>query len=684
MALDLAVARVSPGCDDVEAELAQLAVEGGPLRRELARIAGRFVAREAWAELGFVRLGDYARERVGLSTRELQELARVDARLSGLPRLESALVSGQLGWTAVRLASRVATVDDERAWIGTALEMSTRELGLRVRTVERAARDAAEVVAGFAGELEVQGAASAGGGDLLSAPSERDDEEPLDRLRILCSDAVARKWGDVRRLLRRTTGEWLPWSVCAEYVAAEVMSALPLAIELAAGDGATAAAEPVDLGAATNPPLRAVTHDAILTERPGDPGRLLPDVLARPPPARAPHSRFVAALGEELAEADAFELDRRLRRAVALERGTLCRMAPLLAEVADAKAYRELGLASLDAYARERMGMSPRKARGLLRLERACQRSPVLRQAWAKGVVSWSQAQLLVGVVTTPGAERWHGVWIERASAVSVRRLEDDVDDALARGELDPARLPLLPELGLSGESAILSADLSMTAAGSTGAAADPCTHMAGRTCAAADVGAKAAGSTCAAADPSTNAAVTPGAASGVSRSPEGVQTRARPTHWRERTRVVVVASSEVVRLFRACLATVQLALERSPGPPATPGEALEAMCDHVLAVWTEGERRLTAGERRARRVYQRDGWRCTVPGCQSYRNLQAHHIRFRSLGGGDEASNLTTLCAAHHHRAVHTGRIRIEGSAPYELRFAMPLGSWLSGDRRA
>jgi len=680
MAFDIAAARLHPGCDDVEAELAQLAVEGGPLRRELARIAGRFVAREAWAELGFVRPGDYARECLGLSASELHELARVDARLGGLPRLEAALVGGRLGWTAVRLVSRVATVDDERAWITTALEMSTRSLGLRVRAVERAARDAAAAAAGFTGGVhgkrEAQGAATAGGGHPLSEPSEpsergeHDDEEPLARLRIPCSDSVPRKWGEVRRLLRRTTGEWLPWSVCAEYVAAEVMSSLPLAVEPADDDDATATMESVDRGAASDPPPHAGAPHATVAAGPLDSGLHPRDESVRLLAARAPHSRFLAALGEDLGAADAFELDRRLRRAVALERATLCRMAPLLAEVADAKAYREIGLSSLDAYARERLGISPRKAHALLRLERACRRSPVLRQAWAKGVVSWSQAQLLVAVVTPPDSERWHRAWIERASGVSVRRFEDDVDDALARGELDPARLPLLPELGLSGESPILSADLSMNAAGSTVAAAD--------------LDLESAVGTCAASDLSTNAALSPGAASGVSGSPEGVQTRARPTHWRERTRVVVCASPEVVRLFRACLATVQLTLERSRGRPATPGEALEAMCDHVLAVWTEAERRLTARERRARRVYERDGWRCTVPGCQSYRNLQAHHIRFRSLGGGDEASNLTTLCAAHHHRAVHTGRIRIEGSAPYELRFAMPLGSWLSGDRRA
>ena len=62
MAPNPAVDRLRSDAEDVETELAQLAADGGPLRRELARIAGRLVATEAWAELGFARLGDYGRE----------------------------------------------------------------------------------------------------------------------------------------------------------------------------------------------------------------------------------------------------------------------------------------------------------------------------------------------------------------------------------------------------------------------------------------------------------------------------------------------------------------------------------------------------------------------------------------------------------------------------------------------
>jgi hypothetical protein len=97
-------------------------------------------------------------------------------------------------------------------------------------------------------------------------------------------------------------------------------------------------------------------------------------------------------------------------------------------------------------------------------------------------------------------------------------------------------------------------------------------------------------------------------------------------------------------------------------------------MFDHCTATWW----RRTPREHR---VFERDGWRCTVPGCTSYRNLHAHHVLFRSAGGGGELANLVTLCAAHHQRGVHAGLIRISGRAPANLVFELPLGRFASGD---
>jgi 5-methylcytosine-specific restriction endonuclease McrA len=74
------------------------------------------------------------------------------------------------------------------------------------------------------------------------------------------------------------------------------------------------------------------------------------------------------------------------------------------------------------------------------------------------------------------------------------------------------------------------------------------------------------------------------------------------------------------------------------------------------------------------RAVLQRDEHRCRAPGCRNATFLDVHHLQPRSQGGRHEADNLLTLCSAHH-RAVHRGRIRIDGTAS-ALRISHADGS--------
>jgi len=46
--------------------------------------------------------------------------------------------------------------------------------------------------------------------------------------------------------------------------------------------------------------------------------------------------------------------------------------------------------------------------------------------------------------------------------------------------------------------------------------------------------------------------------------------------------------------------------------------------------------------------VYLRDRWRCASPVCRS-RNVPPHHLKFRSHGGGEERTNLVSLCEVCH-----------------------------------
>jgi len=269
-------------------------------------------------------------------------------------------------------------------------------------------------------------------------------------------------------------------------------------------------------------------------------------------------------------------------------------VSPLLLEVASTRGHRWLGYARFDDFVREELGMAASRGRALLRLERLSLRCAVFAAAWRKGQLSWTQADVLARLFAEEPSQAFREAWILRASAVSVRRLTDDVDAALASGDLDPTSLPPLP------------AALEFT---------------------------------------------------------QDLQTRAPAKGPAETERVFFTAPQGVARLFRAVLASVQRALGGSEG------EALDAMLEHVFVAW--GRNRTIP---KSYRLFARDGWRCTVPGCTSYRNLHGHHIRLRSRGGSDELANMTTLCAFHHLRGVHAGTVRCEGKAPSRLRFELGL----------
>jgi hypothetical protein len=75
------------------------------------------------------------------------------------------------------------------------------------------------------------------------------------------------------------------------------------------------------------------------------------------------------------------------------------------------------------------------------------------------------------------------------------------------------------------------------------------------------------------------------------------------------------------------------------------------------------------------RLIWRRDHRRCKVPGCRAASWLEIHHIVPLSEGGDHDPSRMLLLCSAHHGR-VHTGRLRIDGSAPGRLAFTHPNGA--------
>jgi hypothetical protein len=286
-------------------------------------------------------------------------------------------------------------------------------------------------------------------------------------------------------------------------VAAEVLSSVPL-------DGGVPGAD------AGGPGIAAVAPDGT--------------VGARSLPRAERRSRVAPAEDRSNDGLDAFGLDARLRELVDREQRAEAELAGALLGVAEGRLHRGLGFSTLDAFAQEALGISPRKARMLLRLARAARRVPTLGAAWRSGSLSFLRAYGLVPVAL---AAPEHAVrWVERARRVPCIRLEEELSAAVVLAELDPA---------------------GFAATGGVPAAS-------------------------AAPDPEASARRQAGA---QATRPGEVARRGSET-----SRLMIHGPRDAIRLFRATLCTVRRHLERRTGRCPSQGEAFEAMLDHAFAEW--------------------------------------------------------------------------------------------------
>jgi hypothetical protein len=470
-------------------------------------LAEVFVRRRHYERLGFRCLGDWSQERLGVGARSVRGWARVWRALVDLPVLRAAVTSGQVGWTVAERIVGLATPENERACLETVRDRTVRAVEAIVRAVRRAEEGDAE-----------------GGADDGQATDEEGEEQV--QVRIACDARVAAKWAAALELARRMAGEELPTWEAAEAIAAEAA---------AAAGGAPHVGGPVRRSPSRercNPDDR---ESGLCSLR-------WPHLRWAPPEGRPPARLPEAA---ELEEAAPRRLDRRLRRAIRFLQRVDLEIGRILRQILDRRLHRELGFRDFDQYVRERLDLSPRTARRLVRIARAEWTAPELAIAFREGRITLLQAEAVLA-----GAGR-----VADARRVTLRKLREALPPPVA--------------------------------------------------------------------------------------------------FW---------APADVARLF--------LGLAARWG--------LEALLDHAIATW------LRAGGRfRDYADFERDGWRCTVPACSARRNLQSHHIVFRSAGGPDVAWNRTSLCAWHHQRGVHGGLVRIRGRAPDALAFSLGVGTFLSGDIR-
>ena len=593
-----------------------------------------------------------------MSARTLHTAAWVATRLDELPLVASAFDRSELSWAQVRALCAAARREDQEQWLARARTATVEELERIARAVRPNAADSAD---------------SAGAAD----PADDDgtiDCEPALRLRLACPARVRGLWRHALELASRVAGEPLTAWRAAEVIAAEAFSGRPAGVSLV--ERAVLAclrlarrARRYDSAAgtrrtATDPAARALATGGSSEHCP-EPGIAAPAqgtvataqavaVTDHAAAAREPERADTAANEPERSDAalprpasDPFALDARLVALMHAIRTSEPRIGRLLRIAVDQHVYRAHGFTSLADYVRERLGLSVRKAWALLKVERSTRRADAFARAYDEGAISWVSALTLLPVVDRTNA----AAWVTRADVVTVRRLADEVNWVLetrdvcgADARLDPPPLdsvlvsPVARAIATSavaagtpaeGTSAV-TASATIVQIGAHGSAQDPMTKF--------DTGRRAALEVC-------------------------------------DVEIQFTAPVSVVALFRE-------ALDAYAEPGAPRWLALERVLRHVIAYWE-------ATPRHRDPIFARDGWRCSVPGCSSRRNLHDHHLHYRSRGGGNTRENRVAVCAAHHLHGIHAGTVRASGTAPREVHWQLgvrsggpPLLAYV-GDRR-
>jgi len=762
------------------------------LGRGLALMRGGQLCRP----LGFGRLGDYVLERLGMSTRTVQELMRTSEALASLPVTAAALERGEIKEGHARLLTRVATATDEAMWVARARKMSVRGLARAVAVVRREAdvADAADTMAaGPDAGSRFDGGAAAGDGVGVHHAAELLDPEPeLPLLEVVAPAWIASLWREVKVIIRRLSGGLLPAGVCLEVLLAEAadggwrpgaspgdaadssapegglgdedrtastlderLAGSPGLPSSSAGDGLPASAPGASSGDEPNASARdlglgddhrtASTRHHDLAGSPGLPtssaGEGLPasapgasemecsageggygelesrvttpaladdgrggesetrvtasapmndgragyhgvqaTTLAPFSPAGdepAAQSRSADASPTPLDFPDASDLDRELRELATARQRDEAHLADHLAECRRWRTFRAAGFESLEAFALERFSLSPRRLYYLLALHRDLDRLPPLRKAFVSGRVTLRQTLLIAKVGTLATAE----AWIRRAEAVTLRRLEDEVEFwqhlrdtrneiwRRLRGRPLPEGIVLVPghvpRLHASAGSAV-SNERPEDVNAKLGLDLPPSAH-------------------------DTQPLERAERPSGRPEDPSvDSESDPHPFSFHEtvtaRTFLAALEADEALTPLpeRRCRIRMRVeqdvlnqwtekaaALRASVRPDLAEWEVLALLMRDFLAVWDNQETRRQAREHP---TLERDGWRCTAPGCRAFGSgrLHEHHIILKSHGGAvKDPTNVTSLCAVHH-ALLHHGRIRCTGRAPDELLWEM------------
>lgn len=385
----------SPAVEALELEILEHTRRASRLRFVRARLSAGLFAKKSWTPLGFVRAGDYSRERLGLTGRTLEDDARVARALERLPQTTAAFLNSTLSWTQVRLVTSIARTDNEHQWIETALHRDTRSLGALVRERKHAAAQPPDT------------APSPLSAEPQEKPQEESEEEPV-RFSVRVSRDGRRLWRAACELAERSAGSALTQAQVLELVVAEAASGAPHSHN---SDSGSSMDRSEDTATGHSESARASNPSNLDADRAGasDPPSL-DDMFHQPCPG------------------DPFLLDARLREIELAMQRIDADLGRLLVLALERRLHRHFGFASFADYVDARLDFCPRKAWALIAIERATSRACAeFAIAYREGRISHLAASRLLPMM----GHRHGAAWIERAGLVTLRRLEAEVTWAL-------------------------------------------------------------------------------------------------------------------------------------------------------------------------------------------------------------------------------------------------------------
>jgi hypothetical protein len=319
-----------------------------------------------------------------------------------------------------------------------------------------------------------------------------------------------------------------------------------------------------------------------------------------------------------------------LLRAVSQSSRVEGRVVVLFADVFARHLYRELDFASIQHYAEDALGFSSSKTAQFIRLSKAFEEMPALRNAVACGEIEWTKAREVVRVAGPRTVERW----LEVARSCSRRELtrrvtmtreearraapKDQIDLAPTVAPAPFAEPPMPPCISSSALPASLERDLTPLA---DDAPVDVRLRFTGEAYA-------------------RYQAILEALRKGGTRgSTEGVILESLEAKLNGGAGRSVSPPYKIVTFVCATCGTAHVPTER--GDKRLSPSELAAQLSDAAVVGREGRRGRTIPPTIRARVLTRDGNRCQMRGCHRTSFLEVHHRVPRSRGGTNDADNL-------------------------------------------